>query len=249
MGAILLKYNFFAAMVILSFVSWGQDQTQADDAIPSVMMLQLPGLSNPDKTGAYASVIRELKFAGLVKSFTVGKHRRAHRDFLSKAASCLAPSSFDFVESYELDLSNFALSYPFNIAKAYLFKAVDPIVLPGEKPILADVGLGLQYGVDKTKYKLLSLSKFEHVLNLVSNNRISAAYVTYPDVMQEEVAQQQIKDFKGEKNLVWSGDEGILCHKEYASTLYKINDSIRQWEKSGKLLKILGKYSTQDLGE
>ena len=237
-------------MVMMALVPWGHDHAQADDSIPSVMMLQLPGLSNPDKTGAYARVIRELKFAGLVKSFTVGKnHRRAHRDFLNKTASCLAPSSFDLVESYKLDLSDFALSYPFNIAKAYLYKAVDPIVLPGDKPILADVGLGLQYGIDTSKYKLLSLSKFEHALNLVSNNRISAAYITYPDVMREEVAQQQIKDFKGEKKLVWSGDEGILCHKEYTSMLYKVSDRIRQWEKSGRLAKMLGKYSTESLEE
>ena len=149
----------------------------------------------------------------------------------------------DLLLEHNKDPSNFVISKAFSKAYGFLFTAKNPSVLQGEKPILGTIGLGDQYGLDDDLYRVTNIKSYKKLLNLINNNRIDAAYITYPDVASYPDAMEEIDAFKGAKEEVWSGEDAIVCHQIYAEKIALINKTFQLWRESGHLKTLLGNYS------
>lgn len=208
----------------------------------SLVALELPGLTNIKKEGAYGNLYNALQAEKIITGWEVAPILRAHQVFLTKQAACIAPSSEFTLAEYNVDPENIAPMIPFNKVQGYLFTAPKYRLKAGQKPTLGIVGLGLIFGVEQSAYELVRIATYDQLLYLVGENRVSAAYVNYPDVNHYPEAMKVAESFKGEIELRWDGVDNILCWKKHAALRNKIADAVIAWREDGSLAKMVGKY-------
>lgn len=230
-------YGYLCLMAIMSI----NPAISQDDKL-AIVGLELPGLVEKDKTGAYANVINALIEDGLVDQWRTSPLRRGHNMLFSGAVGCIAPAEKKLIKEYKKDISDFVISKPFNKAVGYLYEAKDPLLIKGNKPLLGTVGLGVQYGIDHKKYQIVQIPNYQRLLSLLNANRLSAVYIVEPDIVEFPKAQKEIAKFKGTKRRVWVGEDSIVCQKKFESSVKLIDEKIMMWRKSGKLKQLLGKY-------
>lgn len=212
----------------------------AQDA--DLIVLDLYELTKPSQTGSYGNVFNALTQAKLISNWQVTPVRRAHRMFFEKKVACIAPASAELLLEYNKDQSDFVISKAFSKAYGFLFTAENPSTLKGEKPILGTIGLGDQYGIDDDLYRVTNIKSYKKLLTLINNNRIDAAYITYPDIASYPDAMAEIEAFKGTKERVWVGEDAIICHRDHSKKIGAINAKFQQWHQGDHLKKLLGVY-------
>lgn len=215
---------------------------KADIQKPVLVALELPGLTNAEKKGAFGNLYTALQEKALIESWEAAPIFRAHQKFLSKKAACIAPASLRLLEEYNVSPSEVSTPIPFNRVQGYLMKSADYILESGEQPSLGTVGVGYLFGVEQNAYKLVNVATYDQLLYLIGANRVSAAYVNYPDVIHHPKAMEIINAFDGEVELRWDGVDSIMCWKEYSNARDKIASAIADWKKDGSLETMFGKY-------
>ncbi len=211
-------------------------------AAPTLIALELPGLTDAERNGAFSNLYNVLKEKKLIAEWEPAPIFRAHQKFLKKEAACIAPSSKLLLDRYEIDRSEVATLVPFNRVKGYLMTAPDYALEPNERPSLGVVGLGHLFGVEQDAYKIVNVTTYDQLLNLIGANRVSAAYVNYPDVIHHSTAMEVISSFKGQVELRWDGVDNIMCWKEYREASAEIASVVKELQNSGALRELFGKY-------
>ncbi len=211
-----------------------------------LIVLDLYGLTKPSQTGSYGNIFDALTKAKLISNWQTTPVFRAHRIFFEKKVACIAPASVELLLEHNKDPNDFVISKAFSKAYGFLFTAKIPSASQGEKPILGTIGLGDQYGVDDDLYRVVNIKSYKKLLNLINNNRIDAAYITYPDVASYPDALKEIEAFKGTKEEVWNGEDAIICHQIHAEKIALINETFRLWHESGRMKDLLGNYAFQE---
>ncbi len=232
----MLRFCFTSILLVFSAIA------QANTEKPTLIALELPGLTDAEKKGVFSHVYYALQEKALIKSWEAAPIFRAHQKFLSKKAACIAPASLRLLEAYNVSPSEVSALIPFNRAQGYLLKSSGYTLESGEQPSLGIVGVGHLFGVEESAYKLVSVATYDQLLYLVGANRVSAAYVNYPDVIHHPKAMDIINDFDGEVELRWDGVDNIMCWKEHAEASDMIASAIAEWKKDGTLESMLGKY-------
>ncbi|MEX0299784.1 MAG: hypothetical protein AB3N28_12005 [Kordiimonas sp.] len=209
---------------------------------PTLVALELPGLTDAERKGAFSGLYNILQDKKLIAGWEPAPIFRAHQKFLNREASCIAPSSKLLLDEYEIDRSEVAPLVPFNRVKGYLMTAPNYILEPNERPSLGVVGIGHLFGVEQDAYKIVNVTTYDQLLNLIGANRVSAAYVNYPDVIHHSTAMEIINSFEGQVELRWDGVDNIMCWKEFRSAQADINSTVDELQRSGALKELFGKY-------
>ncbi|MBV1901418.1 MAG: hypothetical protein KUG56_07075 [Kordiimonadaceae bacterium] len=239
-----MNYTLFKRIFCCVLITLLSFKTAAE--IPTLVVLELQGLTDKKRQGAYANVYNALEKEGLLESWKALPVRRAHQFFFQKKAACIAPSSQDLLLEYAKDIALFAPVQPFNVMKGYLLEAPKRQNNPEKTPLLGIVGLGVLHGVDQTKYRLVDLKSYSVLLDLITKSRLPFAYVNYPDVNYFPEGKEMISKFKGIITLKWAGIDGVLCWKEYAEDAEKIGAAFDRYREDQSLRDMLGKYYVDD---
>lgn len=233
--------NWWLSVCLLSVV-FGVQPVFADTPKPSLVVLQLPGLTDEKGQGAYANFYEALQREGLISGWRFYSPLRAHHAFLKDENSCIAPASVDLLKKYERPLDDYLVSSPFNKVLGVVMSAANPPTRGGEKPVMGTVGFGVQHGVKAGTYRIEGIANYTKLLRLISEDRLDAAYIVYPDVVHHVGAQQAIAAFTGKIEVRWVGTDGVLCWRRQADNLAKISEAIDLWRRNGELKAMFGKY-------
>ncbi|WND01507.1 hypothetical protein QGN29_08030 [Temperatibacter marinus] len=222
----------------------------SDDDIPDLVILDLEGLIGEDQQGPYAKFFQHLVNEGHLKSWVVAPIRRARRMFWNKKAHCLGPTSMQHFHEFDLDETDYTISTAFNEASGYLYRSTQYMTnLTKDMPTIGTVGSGNLYGIQKDTYKAISIRNYFRLLTLVQKNRLDAAYIIYPDIINIPKAAALTRKMTSARTLVWTGKEQIICHKDAPVNIAKISAFIAQSHKNGSLSTLLGNaYNVPTIG-
>ena len=215
---------------------------QQENTIQSMVVLELPGLTDKTGYGAYANVYNALKGEGQLQHWFSAPSKRAHHLFMDKKADCIAPAALDLLDRYNLPRHNFSITVPFNMAAGKVMTAVSPPAKQGTKPVMGVVGFGVQHGVEPGLYRIEDIPDYDRLLTLIEENRLDATYIMFPDVEQIRGAGERIKKFKGNVKTYWQGVDAVLCWDNKKQATEQMSDKINNWRKTGHLKSLLGTY-------
>lgn len=216
--------------------------SQPENSISSMVVLELPGLTDKAGQGAYANVYNALKGEGSIQQWFSAPSKRAHHLFIDGTADCIAPAALDLLDRYDMPRHDFSISAPFNMAVGKVMTAVFPPAKQGAKPVMGVVGFGVQHGVEPDLYRIEDIPDYGKLLQLIEGNRLDAAYIVFPDVEQIPGSLERIKKFKGKVETYWQGVDAVLCWNKGRNTVDRISSIFIDWRKTGYLKSLLGAY-------
>ncbi len=229
--------------------------SNASEAVVSIAALEIPGVLQADRKGAYDRVLTRLsEMAGRKWQFVHLPAKRVDM-VLAKTDGCAFPFDLGHFNEISTEQKGKLISAePFNIGKVFLFTRTGkaPQGNPMENP---EFRLGAKRGVPFGKEFDLLLATHPNRVQLLNSddsgvkmllaNRIDGLLAYFPDmsVFFRENQKPPLLSYDPLKPIITHRDS-VVCAatKENQAFIEQLNTGIVKLRKSGKLKEILGEY-------